>query len=46
MKRTYCNLPGAIIHLKTKPGAVAYKRQYPLPIAYKDAVFAQIKHVA
>lgn len=43
MKHTYCNLPGAIIHLTTKPGAVAYKRQYPLPVAYKDAVLTQIK---
>ena len=43
MKNTYGNLPGAIIHLNTKPGCIAFKKQYPLPFAYEDAVRKQIK---
>jgi transposase InsO family protein len=43
MKNTYCNLPGAIIHLKTKPGSVAYRKQYALPEAYRSAVLDQIE---
>jgi transposase InsO family protein len=39
---TYCNLPGAIVSLQTKPGCVAYRKPYPLPYAFKDAVAAQI----
>ena len=43
IKNTYCNLPGAVVSLRTKPGCVAFKKQYPQPYAYKDAVEAQIK---
>jgi transposase InsO family protein len=43
MKNTYCNLPGAVIHLKTKPGSVAYRRQYALPEAYRSAVLDQLE---
>ncbi|KAI7864874.1 uncharacterized protein EV154DRAFT_584816 [Mucor mucedo] len=42
MKNTFCNLPGAVIHLNTKPGCIAFKKQYPLPFAYEDAVRKQI----
>ncbi|KAG2199877.1 hypothetical protein INT45_011892 [Circinella minor] len=42
MKNTYCNLPGAVIHLNTKPGCIAFKKQYPLPYAYETAVRKQI----
>ncbi|GAA5806142.1 hypothetical protein HPULCUR_011672, partial [Helicostylum pulchrum] len=40
--RTYCNLPGAIVRLPTKPGCVAYTKQFPLPYAFKESVLAQI----
>lgn len=43
MKNTYCNLPGAVIQLKTKPGSVAYRRQYALPEAYRSAVLDQLE---
>lgn len=42
IKNTYCNLPGAVVSLRTKPGCVAFKKQYPQPLAYKEAVLAQI----
>jgi hypothetical protein len=43
VSRTYCNLPGAIVRLPTKPGCVAYTKQFPLPYAFKESVLAQIK---
>ncbi|KAI7884993.1 uncharacterized protein EV154DRAFT_567822 [Mucor mucedo] len=42
MKSTYCNLPGAVINLNTKPGCISFKKQYPLPFAYEAAVRKQI----
>jgi len=41
--KTYCNLPGAIVQLKTIPGKTAYRAPYPVPVVYKDAVLAQLK---
>ncbi|RCH85445.1 hypothetical protein CU097_006984 [Rhizopus azygosporus] len=38
MKNTSCNLPGSIIHLKTRPGTVVYRCRYPLPEAYREVV--------
>ena len=44
IKNTYCNLPGAVVSLRTKPGCVAFKKQYPQRYAYyKEAAKAQIK---
>lgn len=43
LKDTYCNLPGAIVRLETKPGMIAYRKPYPLPIAHKQAVLDQIQ---
>jgi transposase InsO family protein len=43
LKDTYCNLPGAIVRLETKPGMTAYRKPYPLPIAHKQAVLDQIQ---
>lgn len=42
VSRTYCNLPGAIVRLPTKPGCVAYTKQFPLPYAFKESVLTQI----